>query len=103
MKTNDNLDFKVMMRRDNFETLVHCTPKASHRLLEIIAEGYFSDFSDDAELEQWFNSVARREKRRFPTRSNVQVTINLDHVRALLKSHYKYRFEQFKKFYNTKK
>jgi hypothetical protein len=100
---NDNLDFKVMMRRDNFETLVRCTPKASHRLLEIIAEGYFSDFSDDAELEQWFNSVARREKRRFPTRSNVQVTINLDHVRALLKSHYKYRFEQFKKFYNTKK
>lgn len=36
---NDNLDFRVMMRRDNFEMLVHCTPKASHRLLEIIAEG----------------------------------------------------------------
>lgn len=100
---NDNLDFKVMMRRDNFETLVHCTPKASHRLLEIIAVGYFSDFSDDAELEQWFNSVVEREKRRFPTRSNVQVTINLPHVEKLLKSHYKYRFEQFRKFYNNTK
>lgn len=73
----DKLDFKVMMRRDNFETLVHCTPKASHRLLEIIAEGYFSDFSDDAELEEWFNRVAEREKNQFPTRSNVQVSINL--------------------------
>lgn len=66
---NENLDFKVMMRRDNFETLIRCTPKASHRLLEIIAVGYFSDFSDDAELEEWFNNIARREKKRFPTRS----------------------------------
>lgn len=98
---NDKLDFKVMMRRDNFEMLVHCTPKASHRLLEIIAEGYFSDFSDDAELEEWFNDIAKREKRRFPTRSTIQVTMNLDHIKALLKSHYKYRFEQFRKFYNT--
>ena len=101
---NDKLDFRVMMRRDNFETLVHCTPKASHRLLEIIAEGYFSDFSDDAELEEWFNNIAEREKRRFPTRSNVQVAINLPHVEKLLKSHYKYRFEQYRKIYsNTKK
>lgn len=100
---NENLDFKVMMRRDNFEMLVHCTPKASQRLLEIIAEGYFSDFSDDAELEEWFNNIARREKRRFPTRSTIQVTMNLDHIKALLKSHYKYRFEQFRKFYNIKK
>lgn len=100
---NDKLDFRVMMRRDNFETLIRCTPKASHRLLEIIAEGYFSDFSDDAELEEWFNSVAEREKRRFPTRSNVQVTINLPYVEKLLKSHYKYRFEQFRKIYNNTK
>ena len=100
---NDKLDFKVMMRRDNFEMLVHCTPKASHRLLEIIATGYFSDFSDDAELEQWFNNVVDREIRRFPTRSNVQVSINLPHVEKLLKSHYKYRFDQYKKFYNIKK
>ena len=100
---NDNLDFRVMMRRDNFEMIVRCTPKASHRLLEIIAEGYFSDFSDDAELEQWFNSIARREKRRFPTHSNVQVIINLSHVKKLFKSHYKYRFEQYRKIYNTKK
>lgn len=100
---NENLDFKVMMRRDNFEMLVHCTPKASHRLLEIIAEGYFSDFSDDAELEEWFNDIAKREKRRFPTRSAIQVTMNLDHIKALLKSHYKYRFEQFRKFYNNTK
>lgn len=99
---NENLDFKVMMRRDNFEMLVHCTPKASHRLLEIIAVGYFSDFSDDAELEQWFNDIAKREKRRFPTRSTIQVTMNLDHVKALLKSHYKYRFEQFRKMLNNK-
>lgn len=91
---NDKLDFRVMMRRDNFETLMRCTPKASHRLIEIIATGYFSD---DAKLEEWFNSVAEREKRRFPTRSTIQVTMNLDHIKALLKSHYKYRFEQFKK------
>lgn len=100
---NDKLDFKVMMRRDNFETLIRCTPKASHRLLEIIAEGYFSDFSDDAELEEWFNNIARREKKRFPTRSNVQVISTYLHVEKLLKSHYKYRFEQYRKIYNTKK
>lgn len=99
---NDKLDFKVMMRRDNFETLIRCTPKASHRLLEIIAKGYFSDFSDDAELEEWFNNIARREKRRFPTRSNVQVGINLPHIEKLLKSHYKYRFEQYRKMLNNK-
>lgn len=99
---NENLDFKVMMRRDNFEMLVHCTPKASHRLLEIIAVGYFSDFSDDAELEEWFNNIARREKKRFPTRSNVQVIINLPHAKKLLKSHYKYRFEQYRKMLNNK-
>lgn len=99
---NDKLDFKVMMQRDNFETLVHCTPKASHRLLEIIAEGYFSDFTADAELEEWFNNIARREKKRFPTRSNVQVTIHLPHVEKLLKSHYKYRFEQYRKMLNNK-
>lgn len=100
---NDKLDFRIMMRRDNFETLVRCTPKASHRLIEIIATGYLSDFSDDAELEEWFNNVAKREKRRFPTRSAIQVTMNLDHIKALLKSHYKYRFEQYKKFYNIEK
>lgn len=61
----------------------------------------FSDFSDDAELEEWFNDIAKREKRRFPTRSSIQVTMNLDHIKALLKSHYKYRFEQFRKIYNT--
>jgi hypothetical protein len=98
-----NLEFKMMMREDNFEMLTKCAPKASHRLLEIIAEGYFSDFSDDAELEEWFNNVAEREKRRFPTRSNVQVSMNLPHVEKLLKSHYKYRFEQFRKFYNNTK
>lgn len=97
MKKEKDLEFKMMMREDNFEVLTKCAPKASHRLIEIIAEGYSADFSDNNELEQWFSNVEKREKRRFPTRSNVQVIINLDHVKRLLKSHYKYRFDTYTK------
>lgn len=99
----EEFNFKMMMRQDNFEVLTKCAPKASHRLIEIIAEGYNADFPDDAALEEWFENIEKREKRRFPTRTAMQVMSNLNHVKMLLKSHYKYRFDLFKNYYNNKK
>lgn len=49
-QTKQDFEFKMMMREDNFEVLTKCAPKASHRLIEIIAEGYNADFPDDAAL-----------------------------------------------------
>lgn len=68
MKTKQDFEFKIMMREDNFEVLIKCAPKASHRLIEIIAEGYNADFPDDAALEEWFSGIEKQESSKFPTR-----------------------------------
>lgn len=101
-QTKQDFEFKMMMREDNFEVLTKCAPKASHRLIEIIAEGYNADFPDDAALEEWFSAVEKKESGKFPTRWRLQVIGSLNHVKMLLKSHYKYRYEAYKKFYVKK-
>lgn len=98
MKTRQDFEFKMMMREDNFEVLTKCAPKASHRLIEIIAEGYNADFDNDKELDEWFSNVEQVEQRRFPTRWRLQVVGSLNHIKMLLKSHYKFRFETYKKY-----
>lgn len=87
-----------MMREDNLQVLTECTPRSSRRMMEIIKEGYLADFDNDSEFERWFDEVEKREKRRFPTRTQVQVISNLNHIKMLLKSHYNFRFETYKKY-----
>lgn len=98
----EEFNFKMMMRQDNFEVLVGCRPKASHRLIEIIADGYNADFPDDAALEEWFSNVEKKESGKFPTRWRLQVIGSLNHVKMLLKSHYKYRYEAYRNLLRKK-
>lgn len=102
MKTIKDFEFKLMMREDNFLVLTKCAPKASHRLIEIIAEGYNADFPDDAALEEWFSAVEKKESGKFPTRWRLQVIGSLNHVKMLLKSHYKYRYEAYRNLLRKK-
>lgn len=101
-ETKQDFEFKMMMREDNFEVLTKCAPKASHRLIEIIAEGYNADFPDDAALEEWFSAVEKKESGKFPTRWRLQVIGSLNHIKMLLKSHYKYRYEAYRSFMRNK-
>lgn len=102
MKTIKDFEFKLMMREDNFEVLTKCAPKASHRLLEIISEAYNADFPDDAALEELFSAVEKKESGKFPTRWRLQVIGSLNHVKMLLKSHYKYRYEAYRNLLRKK-
>jgi hypothetical protein len=101
-QTRQDFEFKMMMREDNFEVLTKCAPKASHRLIEIISEGYNADFPDDAALEEWFSAIEKKESGKFPTRWRLQVIGSLNHIKMLLKSHYKYRYEAYRSFMRKK-
>ena len=94
----DNFEFRMMFRRDTLDRLVKCSPRALHRLMCIITTAYKANFTDCEQFEQWFvNMVEKQEKRRLPTRTNMQVMMNLNHVKMILKSHYKFRNDIYKK------
>lgn len=102
MKEKTDFEFRLMLRQDNIEVLAGARPKALKRMMNIVKDAYLADFKSEADVDKWMGNVEQREKGKFPTRSQVEVIGNLNHIKMLIKSHWKFRFDAFK-MYGLKK
>lgn len=98
MKEKKDFEFRLMLRQDNIEVLAGARPKALKRMMNIVKDAYLADFKSEADVDKWMEDVEQREKSKFPTRSQVEVIGNLNHIKMLIKSHWKFRFDAFKMY-----
>lgn len=98
MKEKKDFEFRLMLRQDNIEVLAGARPKALKRMINIIKDAYMADFKSEDEINRWFYDIEQREMDRIPTRSNLEVMSNMNHIKMLIKSHYKFRFDAFKMY-----